>query len=123
MSKYHKYQLTYPHVGSTIYKSKSMGKAVKKCYNEFKNLNDLKEGMFGVTDLNNNIEYKFKAQNKKIYIMDGGKKVPSVVPVLYPIDHIISTPKKSPVLQYMKKHPIKSIVSEYITPALPILFQ
>ena len=121
-NKYHKYQLTYPYVGTTVYRSKSMTKAVKKCYNEFKHLNDINEGMFAITDLDDNMEYKFKAQNKKIYIMDGGKKVQSVVPVLYSLDHIIATPKKSSVLKYMKKHPIRPVKREYTTPVLPISF-
>ena len=59
--------MTYPHKGSVIFKSRSLNKVAKRCYKEFKNLNDKKEGIFIVTDLDNNVEYQFKVKNKKIY--------------------------------------------------------
>jgi hypothetical protein len=64
-NKRSRYQLTYPFEGWSIYKSSSVEKAVKKCYNEFKNLNDVDEGLFGVTDLDNNIEYQFRIDKNK----------------------------------------------------------
>ena len=69
-SKYNLYQLTYPYEGSTIYRSKSFKKAIKKCYKDFKDLNDMKEGMFSVTDIDKNIEYQFKVRNNKLYKME-----------------------------------------------------
>jgi hypothetical protein len=69
-SKYNLYQLTYPYEGSTIYRSKSFKKAVKKCYKDFKDLNDMKEGIFSVTDIDKNVEYQFKVKNNKLYKME-----------------------------------------------------
>nr|QBK88614.1 MAG: hypothetical protein LCMiAC01_02920 [Mimivirus LCMiAC01] len=71
MSRYHSYQLTYPHEGKTIYRIGSIEKAAKKCYKEFKYLTDIKEGMFGVTDLDTDAEYYFRAKNKKLYQVGG----------------------------------------------------
>ncbi len=70
---YHRYQLTYPYIGNTIYRSKSINKVAKKCYNDLKNLTNIKyikyirEGLFIIIDLNDNIEYKFQIKNKMIY--------------------------------------------------------
>ncbi len=64
--KYRRYQLTYPHEGSIIHKSKSKENAIRKCYNEFKRLNGINDGLFSVTDLDNKIEYQFKVRQNKI---------------------------------------------------------
>ncbi len=68
--KYHRYILTYPYIGSTIYCYKSVDKVAKKCYNNLKNIQNIKytkEGVFIITDLSDNIEYKFKV--KKIDLL------------------------------------------------------
>jgi len=66
LSKYNKFQLTYPFEGTKVYKSKSLTKAIKKCYKEFKHLNDINEGIFAVTNLNNEKEYHFQVKQNKL---------------------------------------------------------
>ena len=65
--EYKRLFLTYPQSGKTIHKTKSLNRGIKKCYEEFKEFNDIGEGFFIVTDLNDNYEYKFKVKNSKIY--------------------------------------------------------
>jgi len=60
--KYYRYQLTYPYEGSKIYKSSSLDKAIKKCYSEFKNLNEHPDGIFSVTNIDTKNEYNFQAK-------------------------------------------------------------
>jgi hypothetical protein len=60
----HKFQLIYPFKGDKIYESKSKKKAIKKCYQEFKFLNDNDNGIFTVTDINKNKDLSFKIINK-----------------------------------------------------------
>jgi hypothetical protein len=79
--KYNRYLLTYPDKGSKIHKSKSLEKGVKKCYREFRRLTDINEGLFAVTDLDNNIEYQLKIKKNKIYHVKN-KQVGGVVPDL-----------------------------------------
>lgn len=106
-SSYHRYQLTYPHQGSTIYKSNSLSKAAKKCYHEFKLLNDLRDGLFSVTDLDTNTEFQFQVSKHKMfkidhtpYLLGGGFSYHS--PVLDPYnlnynsEHILSSNLISP---------------------------
>jgi len=62
-----RYQLTYPISGNKIYETRSFDKAIKRCYNEFKQFDSLKEGMFIVTEHTSKTQYKFKAVNKKHY--------------------------------------------------------
>lgn len=74
-----KYRLTFPTYGNNVYESRSFNKVINKCYNEFKQLSemeDIKEQMFGVTNIDTGIEYKFKIKNKtnKLY---GGTQAPS----------------------------------------------
>lgn len=58
--KYYRYQLTYPIEGNKIYKSRSLKKVAKKCYDEIKNLSDIKEKqVFCITNLDEKLEYKF----------------------------------------------------------------
>ena len=59
------YHLTYPYTSNIIYESRNFDKAVEKCYKEFKNFNDIHDGMFVVTD-NNDVEHKFVVKNKNI---------------------------------------------------------
>ena len=61
-----KYRLTYPMHGNKIYESKSFDKAIRKCYHEFKQLTDIHEGMFVVTDIDNKIDYTFEVNTKKL---------------------------------------------------------
>lgn len=68
-SSYRRYMLTYPFEGSTIHKTKSFRKAVKRCYKEFKNMNDIPEGLFSITDLDKRKEYQFKVSDHKIYTL------------------------------------------------------
>lgn len=72
--KYHRYLLTYPYEGGKVYKARELNDAIKKCYKEFKSLNDIKDGMFGITDLDSDTEYQFKAQNNNIYRMKNSQK-------------------------------------------------
>jgi len=65
--KKHRYLLSFPFEGGKIYKANKLNDAIKKCYKEFKNINDIKDGMFGITDLDSNVEYKFKAENNTIF--------------------------------------------------------
>ena len=65
--EYKRLFLTYPHSGSKIHKTRSLTRGIRKCYDEFKEMNDIGEGFFVVTDLNDNCEYKFKVKDKKIY--------------------------------------------------------
>jgi|LakMenE18May11ns_1017448.scaffolds.fasta_scaffold9847926_2 hypothetical protein len=65
-NKYYRYQMTFPFESHKVYKSKSVKKIVRKCYNEYKNFSDIGEGMFAITNLDKNIEYRFKIKNKKV---------------------------------------------------------
>jgi hypothetical protein len=75
---YRRYMLTYPFDGSTIHKTRSFKKAVKKCYKEFKEMNNISEGTFCITDMDRSREYQFKVSNHKIYTMgqSGGTLLP-----------------------------------------------
>ena len=68
--KYHRYQLINPYIGNTIYRSKSINTVAEKCYSNLKNIRNIKyirEGLFIIIDLNDNIKYKFQNNiNKKI---------------------------------------------------------
>ena len=68
--KYYKFQMTFPVESNKIYKSKSLKKVVKKCYDEFKNFSDIGEGLFGITNLDKDVEYRFKVKNKQIEKLD-----------------------------------------------------
>ncbi len=63
--KYYRYRMTYPFEGNTIYKSKNKNKVIKKCYNEYKQMDNLPEGMFGITNLDKQVEYQYKLSNNK----------------------------------------------------------
>jgi hypothetical protein len=62
-----RYQLTYPYEGTKIYRSKSLAKVAKRCYIEFKELNDINEGIFSITNIDTNTEYNFKVAKNKMY--------------------------------------------------------
>ncbi len=64
---YHRYQLIYPYIGNTIYRSKSIDKVKNKCYNYLKNLTNIKfikGGLFIIIDLDDNIIFTYKIKNK-----------------------------------------------------------
>ena len=75
-----RYRLTYPYKGS-IYRSKNKKRAVRECYKDFKKLTGHNEGLFIVTDIDKNTEYKYKVNrknkqtggNNKITIPDSNK--------------------------------------------------
>ena len=69
--KLKKYQLTYPFVSNKIYESRNFDKAVDRCYKEFKHFNDIQDGMFIVTDIDNNMEYRYRVKEKKIKQIGG----------------------------------------------------
>ena len=73
-NKITKYRLTYPYVSNNIYESRIFDSAVNKCFKEFKQFNDIRDGMFIVTDVDNKIEHKFRVQNKKISQLGGVNK-------------------------------------------------
>ena len=59
--KYYSFQLTFPFIGNKIYRSKSKEKAINKCYREYKLLQqNITNNIFGVTDLDRKIEYRFE---------------------------------------------------------------
>lgn len=64
---YYRYQMTYPFESNKVYKSRSLNKVAHKCSNEFQKMDDIGEGMFCITNLDKNVEYKFKIKNNKIY--------------------------------------------------------
>lgn len=64
-NKYQNYRLTYPIFGNKIYQSRSFKRAVDNCYKEYKKLNGKCEGTFSVTNLDTNITYSYKIDNKK----------------------------------------------------------
>lgn len=69
LEKYCRYQITSPIISNKIYKSKSMDRVIKKIYNDYKN-NDLPD-TFSITNLDTNIEYKFKInENGNIEMKD-----------------------------------------------------
>ena len=57
--------LSYPYTGSVVH-SNSFKNAIKQTYREFKSMNDINDGLFGVTDLDKNIEYQFRASNGQL---------------------------------------------------------
>lgn len=69
-----RFRMTYPHAGSVIYKSMSVTKAAKRCYDEFKRLSDIGEGLFAITDIDNDKEYQFKVRGSKMYNMNKKNK-------------------------------------------------
>ena len=68
--KYYRYQMTYPYESTKIYKSKNFDKVVNKCYNNYNQYNNIENGMFCITNLDKNIEYKFKVTKNKIDKID-----------------------------------------------------
>jgi hypothetical protein len=69
-TKYNRYQLTYPSEGN-IYQTRSFKKAIQKCYNDFKQSNNLLSnnllgGEFIVSNLDSKTEYKFKVNENKL---------------------------------------------------------
>jgi len=66
-NKYFRYKLTFPYAGTKIYKSNSLSTAAHKCYQEFTNLNDVKDGIFGIVNIDTNDEHKFKASDGTLY--------------------------------------------------------
>ena len=76
--KYYRYQMTFPFESNKVHKSKNLDKVVRKCYGEYRSFSDINDGMFCITNLDKNIEYRFKIKNKKIkklksYQQDGGE--------------------------------------------------
>ena len=64
--KQHNFQLVYPNEGD-VCKSNSLKEGAKKCYKEFKRLNDINEGMFTIKDLDRGKDYTFKVLKNKMY--------------------------------------------------------
>lgn len=75
MNYKNRYQIKYPFKGKVFY-AKDISKVIPLCAKDFKEKNDLEEGIFSIVDLDNNEEYKFKQENgrirkvKEIKIMD-----------------------------------------------------
>ncbi len=67
---YNRYQLTYPFRGNKIYETRSLTKAIKKGYRDFKLLNDINEGIFTITNLDKRIDYKCKVKDNKLLKID-----------------------------------------------------
>lgn len=72
-NKYYRYQMTFPFESNKIHKSKSLKKVVKKCYGEYKSFSDINDGMFCITNLDKNTEYRFKIKNKTIKKLNTNK--------------------------------------------------
>lgn len=66
LNKKCRFRLTYPLHGNKIYETMSLNKAVKKCYHEFKQLSDINEGKFTVTNLDTKKDYHFDIPNDKL---------------------------------------------------------
>lgn len=58
--------MTYPFKGQHIYRSQSLRNIAKKCYGEYKKMDNMQEGLFGITNLDKSIEYVFRVSNKRI---------------------------------------------------------
>lgn len=63
MSKYYKYQLTFPYQSNKIYKSSDINKAIKKCYSDYKHLVVDNNKIFVITNLDTNEKYKIIVKN------------------------------------------------------------
>lgn len=72
---YGRYILSYPYDGQTIHKTRSFKKGVKKCYHDFKQLHDMPDGLFSITNLDNEKEYHFKVQNHRIHALQELKNI------------------------------------------------
>ena len=83
---YYRYQMTYPYESNKIYKSRSLNKVAKKCYDEFKKFNDMDEGMFCITNLDKNIEYKLKVKNKRMTAQKQDQTGGNIEPILESIN-------------------------------------
>ena len=70
--QYYRYQMTYPFESNKVYKSRSLNKVAQKCSNEFQKMDDIGEGMFCITNLDKNVEYRFKIKNNKNKNLIGG---------------------------------------------------
>jgi len=74
---YNRYRLNYPFEGNKIYQSKSLNRAVKKCYRDFKKLHGSNIGTFTVENMDTNEVYTYKTKyrnNKTEIFMKGGSK-------------------------------------------------
>ena len=81
MNPIRKFQMTFPYAGKII-ETTSLKQAVRECYHEFKQTNGIPEGIFTVTDLDQEIEYKFKKRRKhKIEQLGGNPNNISKEPV------------------------------------------
>ena len=65
MNYKNRYQIKYPFKGKVFY-AKNINKVMPLCAKDFKEKNDLEEGIFSIVDLDNNEEYKFKQENGRI---------------------------------------------------------
>jgi hypothetical protein len=73
--EYRKYKLTYPFYGKKIYEASSKKTAVRKCYEEFKELDSIGTGIFSVMDLGTKKTYTYQIKKtNKIYEQDGGMR-------------------------------------------------
>ena len=63
--KLKRYRLTYPFYGNKIYESSSFNSAVKGCYKEFKQMSEVTDNVFMVTELGSKMTYKFEINKKK----------------------------------------------------------
>lgn len=60
-NKYYRYQLTFPFISNKMYRSSSLKNIIIKCYEELKNSQYYTSTeYFGITNLDRNVEYKFK---------------------------------------------------------------
>lgn len=64
--KYYRYQMTYPFESNKVYKSRSLRKVAEKYSREFKTFNDINEGLFCITNIDKNTEYRFQIRNNKL---------------------------------------------------------
>lgn len=87
--KYYKYQLTYPIEGNKIYKSRSLRKVVGKCLKDYKKNYFNENGIFHITNLDRDVEYRFKIKKNKIYSiknLKGGEPLKEEVAEISGID-------------------------------------
>lgn len=73
--EYRRYKLSYPFDGRKIYEASSKKAAVKKCYEEFKELDSMGYGIFSVVDLKSKKTYTYKVKKDKYDQTGGATKV------------------------------------------------
>jgi len=62
----YKYQLIHPIVGTRVYKTNSLNKGAKKCYEELKSLNNINSEYFTILNIDTYQTFKFKINKQQL---------------------------------------------------------